>query len=297
MRSSPPRTRSATLQAGVQRFVGTTVVLNNADRRSAGTHVRPPAATVVPAGCGTWLAEGEPVLSGQKRPGCRCPLGVNGDASWRCHRVTLSSRHVEDLRLARGFCVTRESIRTWCTTFGDQCAQGRRHLNPRRGSGWHLDEMRVDAGGVTHWVWRVALEHGGGLDVVLQRRRDMGAPTAFCRRLLGEHGVPVTEHTDKLCSDGAALRTLPVLYGVEPVPVTSTARCNNLIEQSHRLTRRQERQQCGLRSRRRAQGCLDMHARITNLHHPAHFTVPARHRRHHQKQAFCLWREVVQQAA
>lgn len=43
---------------------------------------------------------------------------------------------------------------------------------------------------------------------------------------------------------------------------------NNLIKQSHRSTRRQERQQWGFRSRQRAQGFLDLHARVSNLHHP-----------------------------
>jgi len=37
--------------------------------------------------------------------------------------------------------------------------------------------------------------------------------------------------TDKLWSDGAALRALPVLYSVEYFQVISSARCNNLIEQ------------------------------------------------------------------
>ncbi len=90
---------------------------------------------------------------------------------------------------------------------------------------------------------------------------------------------------------------LNVLHGVEDVQVVSTAHCNNLIEQSHRPTRRQERQQRGFRSRHRAQGFLNLHARITNLHHPARSTVPAPDRRHHQQAAFKTWQEAVQQAA
>ncbi len=155
----------------------------------------------------------------------------------------------------------------------------------------------MDVGGVTHWLWRAVNEHGIVLDVFLQRHRDTEAAQTFFIRLLGESVVPATVHTDKLWSYGAALRELPVLHSVEHVQVVSTARCNNLIQQSHRPTCRQERQQRGFRSRRRAQGFLNLHARITNLHHPARCTVPAHRRRHQQKRAFNLWRVVVQQAA
>ena len=157
--------------------------------------------------------------------------------------------------------------------------------------------MHVDVGGITHWLWRAVDEHGVVLDVFLQRHRDAKAAKCFFDRLLGEHGVPVTIHTDKLWSYGAALRELPVLHTVEHVQVVSTARCNNLTLQSHRSTRRRERQQRGFRSRRRAQGFLDLHARIMNLHHPARCTLPAHPRRQHQKRAFKLWRDVVKQVA
>ncbi|BDP44325.1 hypothetical protein DAETH_42940 (plasmid) [Deinococcus aetherius] len=98
------------------------------------------------------------------------------------------------------------------------------------------------------------------LDVFLQEHRDTEAAKLFFYRLLGEYDVPEVIHTDQLWSYGAALRALHVLHVVEHVQVVSTARCNNLVEQSHRPTRRQERQQLGFRSRKRAQGFLELHA-------------------------------------
>ncbi|UBV45478.1 IS6 family transposase (plasmid) [Deinococcus taeanensis] len=233
-------------------------------------------------------------MSGQKLSGDRLPLAVIGHAVWHSHRFTLSSRDIEELLLERGIAVTRESIRTWCITFSDLFAQGLRHREPRRGSRWHLDEMCVDVGGVQHWLWRAVDEHGAVLDVFLQTHRDTEAATSLFHRRLGEYDVPDVIRTDKLWSDGAALRQRPVLHTVEHIQVVSTARCNN-IEQSHRPTRRQERQQCGFRSRRRAQGLLDRHARITTLHHSACSTSPARPRRSHQQAAFKSWRKMVQQ--
>ena len=222
------------------------------------------------------------MLSGQKLREYRFPLTVIGYAVWLYHRFTLSYRDVEELLLKRGIAVTRESIRNWCVKFSDLFAQGLCHREPRRGSRWHLDEMCVDVGGVKHWLWRAVDEHGAVLDVFLHEHRDTEAARSFFGRLLVERNV-------------AALRELPVLHEVEHVQVISTARCNNLIEQSHRPTRRQERQQRGFQSRRRAQGFLDLHARITNLHHPARCTVPARHPRHYQQAAFKTWRATGQQ--
>lgn len=237
------------------------------------------------------------MLSGQKLPGYRFPLAVIGYAVWLYHRFTLSYRDVEELLLERGICVTRESIRTWCINFSDLFARGLRQREPRRGSRWHLDEMCVDVGGVKHWLWRAVDEHGAVLDVLLQQHRDTEAAKSFFSRLLREYDVPEIIHTDKLWSYGAALRELPVLHSVEHVQVISTARCNNLIEQSHRPTRRQERQQWGFRSRQRAQGFLDLHARVSNLHHSARSTIPGSQRRSHQQEAFKTWQQVVQQAA
>ena len=157
--------------------------------------------------------------------------------------------------------------------------------------------MHVDVGGVKYWLWRAVDEHGAVLDVFLEEHRNTEAATSFFHRLLGEYDVPQVIHTDKLWSYGAALREFPVLHPVEHIQVVSTAHCNNLVEQSHRPTRRQERQQRGFRSRQRAQGFLSLHAQITNLHHPARSTFPAAERREHQQEAFKTWREVVVQQA
>ncbi len=94
--------------------------------------------------------------------------------------------------------------------------------------------------------WRAVDDHRAVLNVFLQQYRDTEAAKSFFHRLLGEYDVPEVIHTDKLWSYGAALHELPVLHRVEHVQVVSTARCNNLIEQSHRPTRRRVRQPAGV---------------------------------------------------
>ncbi len=71
--------------------------------------------------------------------------------------------------------------------------------------------------------------------------------------------------TDGLRSYGAALRELPELDPSEHVTVSALKRQNNSIEQSHRPTRDQERQQRGFRESEHAQRFLFTHAEVGNL--------------------------------
>lgn len=130
-------------------------------------------------------------------------------------------------------------------------AEALRHRKPKRGRIWHLDEMRVVVGGVVHWLWRAVNEYGEVMDVLLQENRDTGAAKRFFRRLIDDQELPERIVTDGLRSYGAAIKELPELAATEHVTVSALKRQNNLIEQSHRPTRDQERQQRGFRTVRR----------------------------------------------
>ena len=149
-----------------------------------------------------------------------------------------------------------------------------------------------EVGGVIRWLWRAADEHGAVLDIFLQVQRDSHAAKSFLTCLLEEYDVPEALHTDQLRSCGAAVRELPVLHVVDHQEVAFTARCNNLVEQSHRPTRRQERSQLGFRPWERAQEFLNLQARITNLHHHSRTSVSASNRRHRQRTAFQTWSKI-----
>ena len=184
---------------------------------------------------------------------------------WLYHRFPLSYRDVQELLHQRGIQVSHETLCEWNIKFGSLFAEDLRHREPRRGSRWHLDEVCTSVDGVRHWLWRAVDEHGFVLDILLQRHRDTDAAKIFLTRLLSEYDVPDRICTDKLASYGAAIREITSLAEVDHQQVISTARCNNMIEQSHRSTRRQERQQQGFKRRKRAQEFLNLHARIENL--------------------------------
>jgi putative transposase len=141
--------------------------------------------------------------------------------------------------------------------------------------------------------WRAVDDSGAVLDILLQTHRNTQAAKTFFERLLINDDVSDVIHTEKLWSYGAAIRGLPMLHAAEHTQVISTARCNHLIEQSHRPTRAQERSQLGVKTPRRAQEFLALHARISNLHQHTRTTVPAFNRRRHHSKAHLAWQHAV----
>ncbi len=103
---------------------------------------------------------------------------------------------------------------------------------------WYLDEVFVRMQGVQHYLWRAVDQHGVVLDILVQKRRDAEAAKCFFRRLLkGVDYVPRVIVTDKLRSYGVAKRHL-----LPDVEHRQSRYLNNHAENSHRPTRRRERQ-------------------------------------------------------
>ena len=120
--------------------------------------------------------------------------------------------------------------------------------------------------------------------VILQD--ECGVSCAGLSRPEGQPGVPdnfkigCRVRLESCASYWGNTHELQILDDVDHQQVISTAHCNNLIDQSHRPTRCQERSQLGFRQVKRAQGFLDLHARIIDLHGPTCSTLPAHDRRH-----------------
>lgn len=224
--------------------------------------------------------------------GYRFPKFVISYAVYLYHRFLLSYRDVQELLFERGIDVSHETLRAWCVRFGPDMAQALKQRRPRRGRVWHLDEMRVVVRGVVRWLWRAVNEHGDVLDVLLQEHRDTGAAKRFFQRLIDDNELPERIVTDGLRSYGAALRELPELGASEQVTVSAAERQNNLIEQSHRPTREQERQQRSFRGMHCTQRFLFTHAEVGDLFRPTRSGVCARLRRRNLTRGFGLWAEL-----
>ena len=187
-------------------------------------------------------------------------------AIWLYHVFSLGLRDVELLLAERGVIVSYETVRRWCKKFGASFADRLRRSPRRPRDKWHMDEVFVRIEGVQHYLWRAVDQNGVVLDI-----RDANAAKRFFRRLLkGLQYVPRAIVTDKLRSYGVAGRQL--LPGVEH---RQSRYLNNLAENSHRPTRRRERQMQRFKSSEQAQDFHSAHSFIYGHFHPSRHQLVA----------------------
>ena len=200
---------------------------------------------------------------------------------------SLSLRDVELLLAERGVVVSHETVRRWCQKFGESFAVRLRRRRPRPGDKWHLDEVFIRIQGVQHYLWRAVDQDGVVLDILVQERRNGKAAKRFFKRLLkGLQYVPRVIITDKLRSYGVAQRRL--LPNVEH---RQSRYLNNRAENSHRPTRRRERQMQRFKSSDQAQNFLSAHAFILGHFHPRRHLMAATAYRAIRSKAFNVWRQ------
>jgi putative transposase len=216
----------------------------------------------------------------------RFPAEIISHAVWLYHVFRLSLRDVELLLAERGVVVSYETVRRWCKKFGQSFANCLRRRRPRPGDKWHLDEVFIRIQGVQCYLWRAVDQDGVVLDILVQERRDAKAAKRFFRRLLKAlQYVPRVIVTDKLRSYGVAKRQL-----LPAVEHRQNRYLNNRAENSHRPTRRRERQMQRFRSLDQAQTFLSAHAFIHGHFHPRRHLMTAEAYRTVRSIGFGLWR-------
>jgi putative transposase len=187
----------------------------------------------------------------------------------------------------RGIGVSYETVRLWCKKFGASFADRLRRRRPRPGHKWHMDEVFIRIQSVQHYLWRPVDQEGVVLDILVQARRDTNAAKRCFKRLLkGLQYVPRAIVTDKLRGYGVAKRQL--LPGVEH----RKSRClNDRAENSHRPTRRRERQMQRFKSTNQAQDFLSAHSFIYGHFHPRRHRLAANACRTIRSEALQTWRQ------
>jgi len=124
---------------------------------------------------------------------------------------------------------------------------------------WHLDEVFVKINGETHYLWRAVDHEGEVLESFVTKRRDRKAALKFLRKTMKRHGNPHIFVTDKLRSDGAAMKAIGNADKQE------TGRwLNNRAENSHQPFRRRERAMLRFRRMRTLQKFVAVHASVHN---------------------------------
>jgi putative transposase len=138
-----------------------------------------------------------------------------------------------------------------------------------------------------HYLWRAVDQNGVVLDILVQRRRDAEAAKRFFKGLLkGLQYAPRVLVTDKLGSYGVAKRAL-----MPDVEHRKSRYLNNRAENSHRPTRRRERQMQRFKSARQAQRFLPGHAFIYGHFRPRRHLTTARRYRAIRSAAFRVWNQ------
>ncbi|TDH58971.1 IS6 family transposase [Dankookia rubra] len=220
-------------------------------------------------------------------PGFRFPAEIISHAVWLYHVFSLSLRDVELILAERGITVTHESIRQWGLRFGADFARKLRRRRPKPGDTWHLDEVFLRINGVLHYLWRAVDQHGVVLDILIQDRRNASAAKRFFKRLLaGLKYKPKRIVTDGLRSYGAARREI-----LPDVRHRTSRYLNNRAENSHRPTRRRERQMQRFKSPEHAQRFLSSHAIIYGHFRPRRHLMTADQYRRTRAKAFRVRRQ------
>jgi putative transposase len=224
----------------------------------------------------------------------RFPAEIISHSVWLYHVFSLSLRDVELILAERGIVVSYETVRRGCKKFAASFADRVRRHRPRPGDKWYMDEVFIRIQGVQHYLWRAVDQDGVVLDILVQARRDGQAAKRFFKRLLaGLHDEPRVIVTDKLRSYGVAQRQM--LPGIEH---RQSRYLNNRAENSHRPTRRRERQMQRFKSPRQAQDFLSAQSFIYGHFRPRRHLMPAPAYREIRSHAFNVWkRETCTQTA
>jgi putative transposase len=139
--------------------------------------------------------------------------------------------------------------------------------------------------GELQYLWRAVDQHGVVLDILVQRRRNGAAAKRFFKRLLrGLKYMPRRLVTDGLRSYGVAQRAV-----LPDVRHRTSRYLNNRAENSHRPTRRRERQMQKFKSVGQAQHFLSAHGIIYGHFRLRRHLMAASNYRRARAKAFQIW--------
>ena len=179
-------------------------------------------------------------------------------------RFPLSLRNVEDLLHERGIEISHETVQHWWNRFGPMFAaeiSGKR-VEAKRACQqwqWHLGEVYVKINGVTHYLWWAVDHEGEVLESIVTKSRDRKAALKFLKKSMKRHRRPETIVTDRLPSNGAALKDLGRGDDRE-----MGRWLNSRAENSHLPFRRRERAMLRFRRMHTLQKFASVHASVHN---------------------------------
>ena len=168
----------------------------------------------------------------------RFPAEIISHTVWLYHVFSLRLWDIELILAERGVCISYETIWRWGKKFGVNFAGRLRRRRPRPGDKWLLDEVFIRIHGVQHYLWQAVDQNGVVLDILVHPRRNTNAAKRFFKRLLkGLQYVPRVIVTDKIAKLWRRAASIASRHRTSPKLIS-----DNRAENSHRPTRRRERQ-------------------------------------------------------
>jgi putative transposase len=213
--------------------------------------------------------------------GFRYSLEIIAYAVWAYHRFALSTADVEDLLAARSVIVSREAIWRRINRFGRDFANCILKDRPRPYDKWRLDEFVITIRGKAHWLWRTIDANSKAPDIIVQKRRNAKAVKRFFQTLVAQFGELRVVLTDKLRSYIKTIKTL-----AQDADHRAHKGLNDVIEVSHRPTRKREKIFERFKSHRQAQRMLSAHDQINLIFRPRRYQLTSTSYRHTRNNAF-----------
>ena len=140
-----------------------------------------------------------------------------------------------------------------------------------------------------HYLWHAVDQHGVVLDILVQEKRDGTSAKRFFKRLLHDLQYQPT----RIVTDGPRSYDVVRRARLPGVKQHTSRYLNNRAENSHRPTRRRERQMQRFKSARHARRFLSNHSRIHNHFQLRRHRLSANDDRTARDSAFRTWRDVV----
>ena len=175
-------------------------------------------------------------------------------------RYGLSYRDLEELLAERGIEVDHVTLFRWVQRFTPLLVEAARPCRHSVGGHWFVDETYVKVSGSWRYVYRAVDQYGQVIDVLLSKKRDLQAATAFFATVITSHGEPAEITTYR------AHALVRVIAELLPAALHDTTQyANNRVEADHGRLKARLRPMRGLKRDRSASVIIEGHAFIQNL--------------------------------
>ena len=156
---------------------------------------------------------------------------------WYC-RYCLSYRNLEEMMNERGLTVDHTTIYRWVQRYAVEIRRRLAKFVRSPNTSWRVDETYIKIKGVCHYLYRAIDSNGETLDFYLSKKRDANAAFTFFQQL-SSIGDPRVINVDKDKAYPCAFAEMQEKGIFENTELRRVKYLNNIIEQDHRMIKKQ----------------------------------------------------------